>query len=86
VRWISISLPKPQIPSPTVFAGAFEVGAQQKKIECLERRMGALKALNCERDLEHLQQTTTIAMTREKSSTLELLKLRQTKQGLMIDG
>jgi hypothetical protein len=62
------------------------LGAQQKKIECLERRMGALKALNCERDLEHLQQTTTIALAREKSSTLELLKLRQTKQGVMIDG
>jgi hypothetical protein len=30
VRWISISLPKPQIPSPTVFAGALE-SLQMKK-------------------------------------------------------
>jgi hypothetical protein len=55
VRWISISLPKPQIASPTVFAGALEslqmkkrkkkeVGAQQKKIECLERRNGCFKS------------------------------------------
>jgi hypothetical protein len=40
--------------------------------------MGALKASNCERDLEHLRETT-IAMAGEKSNTLEFLKLRQTK-------
>lgn len=49
-----------------------------------EQEMDALKAVKCERYLEHIRQTATMAI--EKSSTLEPLTLRQPQLGLMIDG
>jgi hypothetical protein len=44
-----------------------------------KQEMDALKAVKCERYLEHIRQTATIAI--EKSSTLEPLTLRQPQLG-----